>query len=101
VRRRFVQAFLVSATNIQSVFFLATLFPNFLNEDWPIWPQFVVLFATLMHVIATVHVGYAGLAALLQSKFGVDGFRKVVQAASGVALLAFAWMIVASVLAGE
>jgi threonine/homoserine/homoserine lactone efflux protein len=99
--RRYAQAFFVSATNLQSVFFLATLFPNFLDDDWPVLPQFIVLFATLIHVIGTVHLGYAALASLLQAKLGVDRFRQIVQVASGAALLAFSWMIVVSVMRGD
>jgi homoserine/homoserine lactone efflux protein len=96
--RRYLQAFFVSATNLSSVFFLAALFPNFLHHDRPLLPQFVVLFATLILVVGTVHTGYAVVAALMQSKLGVGRFKKAVQVASGAALLAFSGMIASSVL---
>ncbi len=97
-RRRYLQAFLISATNLSSVFFLAALFPNFLHDDRPLLPQFVLLFATLILVVGTVHTGYAVVAAFMQSKLGVGRFKKAVQVASGAALLAFSGMIASSVL---
>lgn len=97
-RRRYLQAFFVSATNLSSVFFLAALFPNFLHHDRPLLPQFVVLFATLIVVVGSVHTGYAVVAALMQSKLGIGRFKRAVQVASGAALLAFSGMIASSVL---
>jgi len=97
-RRRYLQAFFVSATNLSSVFFLAALFPNFLHDEQPLLPQFVALFATLIVVVGTVHFGYAVTAALMQSKLGVGRFKKAVQVASGAALLTFSGTIAASVL---
>jgi len=96
--RRYLQAFFVSATNLSSVFFLAALFPNFLHHDRPLLPQFVVLFATLIVVVGTVHFGYAVFAALVQSRLGARRFRSAVQTASGVALLGFSAAICGSVL---
>lgn len=95
--RRFLQAFLVSATNLSSVFFLAALFPNFLHHDRPLPGQFVMLFATLILVVGTVHFGYALFAALLQSRIGARRFRSAVQLVSGVALLGFGATIFAGV----
>jgi homoserine/homoserine lactone efflux protein len=97
-QRRYLQAFFVSATNVSSVFFLAALFPNFLHHDRPLLPQFAVLFATLILVVGTVHTGYAVVAALMQSRLGIGRFRRMVQVASGAALLAFSGMIASSVL---
>lgn len=96
--RRYLQAFFVSATNLSSVFFLAALFPNFLHHDRPLLPQFVLLFATLILVVGTVHTGYAVAAAFMQSKLGVGRLKKAVQIASGAALLAFSGMIASSVM---
>jgi homoserine/homoserine lactone efflux protein len=97
-RRRYVQAILVSATNLSSVFFLAALFPQFLHHDRPLAPQFATLFATLIVVVGTVHFGYALFAALLQSRLGAHRFKSAFQAASGVALLGFSAVIFTSVL---
>ena len=96
--RRYLQAFLVSATNLGSVFFLAALLPNFLHHERPLLPQFVALFATLILVVGTVHFGYALFAAVAQSRLGARRLRSVVQAGSGIALLGFSATIFGSVL---
>jgi threonine/homoserine/homoserine lactone efflux protein len=96
--RRYLQAFLVSATNLGSVFFLAALFPNFLHHEQPLMPQFAGLFATLIIVVGTVHFGYALFAAAVQSRLGARRFRSAVQTASGFALLGFSAAIFGSVL---
>jgi homoserine/homoserine lactone efflux protein len=96
--RRYLQAILVSATNLSSVFFLAALFPQFLHNDRPLAGQFMALFATLIVVVGTVHFGYALFAAVLQSRLGARRFRSSIQVASGIALLGFGTTIFASVL---
>lgn len=95
--RRYLQAFLVSATNLQSVFFLAALFPNFVHRDQPLAPQFLVLFPVLILVVGSVHFAYALSAGLLQSRIGNRRFRQAVQAGSGVALLGFGAVVASSV----
>jgi homoserine/homoserine lactone efflux protein len=95
--RRYLQAFFVSATNLQSVFFLAALFPNFVHRDQPLAPQFVVLFSVLILVVGSVHFAYAVSAGLIQSRLGNRRFRQVVQAGSGVALLVFSAVVATSV----
>lgn len=96
--RRYLQAFFVSATNLQSVFFLAALFPNFVHHDQPLAPQFCVLFSVLILVVGSVHFAYALSAAMIQSRVGDRRFRRSVQAVSGVAMLGFGTAIAASVL---
>jgi len=96
--RRYLQAFFVSATNLQSVFFLAALFPNFVHHDQPLAPQFCVLFSVLILVVGSVHFAYALSAAAIQSRVGDRRFRRSVQAVSGVAMLGFGTAIAASVL---
>ncbi|MDB5488162.1 MAG: lysine transporter LysE [Reyranella sp.] len=95
--RRYLQAFFVSATNLQSVFFLAALFPNFVHRDQPLAPQFLVLFSVLILVVGSVHFAYALSAGLIQSHLGDRRFRQVVQAGSGVALLGFGALVASSV----
>lgn len=96
-RRRYLQAFFVSATNLSSVFFLAALFPNFLHHDQPLAGQFVTLFATLIMVVAAVHFAYALIAVAMQSRLGLARFRRGVQIVSGVAFLGFGATILAGV----
>jgi homoserine/homoserine lactone efflux protein len=95
--RRYLQAFFVSATNLQSVFFLAALFPNFVHRDQPLAPQFLVLFSVLILVVGSVHFAYALSAGLVQSRFGNRRFRQAVQAGSGIALLGFGAVVASSV----
>lgn len=95
--RRYLQAFFVSATNLQSVFFLAALFPNFVHRDQPLGPQFIILFSVLILVVGSVHFAYALSAGLIQSRVGDRRFRQVVQAGSGVALLGFGAVVASSV----
>ncbi len=95
--RRHLQAFFVSATNLQSVFFLAALFPNFVHRDQPLAPQFLVLFSVLILVVGSVHLAYALSAGLVQSRIGDRRFRQAVQAGSGIALLGFGAVVASSV----
>ena len=96
--RRYLQAFFVSATNLQSVFFLAALFPNFVHRDQPLGPQFVVLFSVLILVVGGVHFGYALAASFLQGRIGDRRFKRVTQVGSGVAMVGFGATMAVSVL---
>jgi homoserine/homoserine lactone efflux protein len=96
--RRDLQAFFVSATNLQSVFFLAALFPNFVHRDQPLGPQFIVLFSVLILVVGGVHFGYALAASFLQGRIGDRRFKRATQVGSGVAMLGFGATMAAGVL---
>jgi threonine/homoserine/homoserine lactone efflux protein len=95
--RRYLQAFFVSATNLQSVFFLAALFPNFVHHDQALVPQFAVLFPVLILVVGSVHFGYALTASMIQGRIGDRRFRRAAQVGSGVAMLGFGAAMAASV----
>ncbi len=41
-----LQGFITSATNPKAVIFFAALFPQFISQNAPFWPQFLVLSAT-------------------------------------------------------
>ena len=62
------QAFLVSLSNPKSVLFLSAIFPQFLDHDAPLAPQFAALFATLLLIVLVVHGAYAFAAASLRHR---------------------------------
>jgi threonine/homoserine/homoserine lactone efflux protein len=95
--RRYLQALFVSATNLQSVFFLAALFPSFVHRDQPLAPQFAILFSVLILVVGCVHFAYALAASAIQGRLGDRRFRRATQVGSGVALAGFGVAMAASV----
>lgn len=95
---RYRQAFLMSATNIQSILFLSALFPQFLDHTTPLASQFMLLFSTLILVVGSVHFGYALFAAVLKARMATGRFRAGFKALSGIAFLGFSAAILTSVL---
>lgn len=57
------EAFLVSASNPKAILFLSAIFPQFLNPDLPVLPQFAMMFTTIILIVCVIHGGY-GLFAL-------------------------------------
>lgn len=55
----FWEAFLVSASNPKSILFLSAVFPQFIDNAVPLTPQFLVMFATIILIVTTIHSGYA------------------------------------------
>lgn len=64
----FAEAFLVSASNPKSIIFLTSIFPQFLNIESPIAPQFGIMFVSLVIIVSLIHNGYAVFAVSMRDK---------------------------------
>lgn len=64
----FTEAFLVSASNPKSIIFLTAIFPQFLNIDAPIIPQFAIMFVSLVAIVSVIHGGYALFAVSMRER---------------------------------
>ncbi len=62
------QAIAVSLSNPKSILFLSAVFPQFLSTDQAIIPQFAVMFASIIFVVALVHGIYAWSSLWLKDK---------------------------------
>lgn len=67
-RQLFLQAFMISASNPKSILFLTAVFPQFLNVNAPVVPQFAVMFATIIGLVSLVHGAYAFAAVSLRER---------------------------------
>lgn len=95
---RYRQAFLMSATNIQSILFLSALFSQFLDHEVPLAGQFALLFSVLILVVGSTHFGYALFAAALKSRLTQGRIHAGFKALTGIAFLGFGTAILSSVL---
>jgi len=55
----FLEAFLISASNPKSILFLSAVFPQFLNIEQAVVPQFIIMFTTIIFIVGTIHSLYA------------------------------------------
>ncbi len=64
----FLQAFVISASNPKSILFLTAVFPQFLNVEAAIVPQFAIMFATIIGLVSFIHGVYAFAAVSLRER---------------------------------
>lgn len=65
-KKAFINATLVNLTNIKATVFLVAFIPQFLNPDYSIINQFIIITLTLCIVDIIVMTGYSGLASKLK-----------------------------------
>ena len=82
-RALFCEAFLVSASNPKSILFLTAVFPQFLDTQRAMAPQFAVMFATIVGLVMLIHGGYAYLAMTVRNRTISSGFRQWLQRITG------------------
>jgi len=82
------QSFLVSASNPKSVIFLSAVFPLFLNDGEPLVGQFAIMFATIIVLVATIHLTYAVVASALRHKIVRPKSRAVISRVTGGSFIA-------------
>ncbi|MCF1484084.1 RhtB family transporter [Allorhizobium ampelinum] len=68
-RKRFLEAFAVSASNPKTVIFLSAFLPQFISPEWPIVPQFAIMYLTIAIIVISVHYMYAFLLIRAQRRF--------------------------------
>lgn len=78
-----IKAILVSASNPKSILFLTAIFPQFLDSQAAIAPQFVIMFATIIGLVTLVHGTYAFLASGLRNKPLSQRVRRIMSRITG------------------
>jgi homoserine/homoserine lactone efflux protein len=71
-RQFFARGFFVAATNPKPILFFTALFPQFINPERALWPQFLALTGTFMGLSFCALMGYAMLARFAQDWFSND-----------------------------
>lgn len=66
VRRRVLTGFLTNATNPKGIIFMVAVLPQFMTPSRPLWPQLLILAATMLAIDTTVMHGYAASASALR-----------------------------------
>ncbi len=92
----FVQAIGVALSNPKAIVFLTALFPQFLNVEQPLIPQFSMLISTLMAFSFFFLMSYALLADRAKRWLTKPGRIKVVSRASGSVFIGFGLLLAAS-----
>lgn len=69
LRNLWMQGFFTSAANPKAVVFFAALFPQFITENSPFWPQFLVLSATYLVIDGLFLSAYGFSASWIVSRF--------------------------------
>lgn len=88
-RRRFREAFLVSASNPKAVIFLAAFLPQFLSHDRPFVLQFAIMYLTIAAIVLSVHSAYAFAAVSVKRQLSGRILRNGASALSGLLFIAF------------
>jgi threonine/homoserine/homoserine lactone efflux protein len=83
VKRRFAEAFFVSAGNPKTVVFLAAFLPQFVVADAPLSLQFVEMYLTIGAIVLSVHAAYAWVAVSVRRRVVNHRVRKGTSYASG------------------
>ena len=92
----FFQAFIVAVSNPKAIVFLTALFPQFLNIDTPLIPQFLILIATLMTLSFTFLMLYAFLAHKAKTWLARPNRFRYVSCTSGAIFMGFGVLLATS-----
>ncbi len=91
--RLFVQAFGIAVTNPKAVVFLTALFPQFLNTDLTIIPQFSALILTLMSSSFIFLLLYSILASKTKEWVSSSGRNRIINKVSGSLFIGFGLLL--------
>ena len=92
----FLQAFGVAVSNPKAIMFLTALFPQFLNVEAPLMPQFLMLIAILMFFSFFFLMCYALAADRVRSWFNRPKGTAIVHRTSGAVFVGFGILLAAS-----
>jgi homoserine/homoserine lactone efflux protein len=81
--RLFAQGLTVALTNPKAILFFSALFPQFLNQEAAVFPQFAGLTATFVSCAILAHAFYVLLARALKSQFNSHRRMRMFNYASG------------------
>lgn len=79
-----LEAFTVSASNPKAILFLTAVFPQFLDTNSPVAPQFAIMFGTIIVLVSLIH-GFYGVMAfgLRNSPITIGAKRWMARVAGG------------------
>ena len=92
----FFQAFGVAASNPKAIVFLTALFPQFLNINAPLIPQFFILIFTLMTLSFSFFMLYALLAHKAKIWLAKSNRARIVSRTSGAIFVGFGVLLATS-----
>ncbi|HYD80094.1 MAG TPA: LysE family translocator [Paucimonas sp.] len=95
-RRLFAEAFLTAATNPKALLFFTALFPQFINPDAALAPQFLVLTGIFMALAYLTHLAYAIAASRARKMLRRPGFAKWLNRTVGATFIGFAALLLAA-----
>jgi len=96
-RRRdlYREGFLIAATNPKAVLFFTALFPQFIDAQQALLPQFVLLTAIFMLISYAAHLGYATVAAHARGALLRPFFAKWINRIVGAVFVGFGALLLA------
>lgn len=92
-RMLYREAFLTAATNPKAVLFFTALFPQFVNAQAPLTPQFFILTGIFMTLSYMTHLSYALLASRARGVFSKPTFSKWMNRVVGGVFISFGTML--------
>jgi len=92
----FFQAFGVAVSNPKAIVFLTALFPQFLNINAPLMPQFFILISTLMTLSFSFLMFYALLAHKIKIWLATSNRVRIVSRTSGAIFVGFGVLLATS-----
>ena len=92
----FFQAFGVAISNPKAIVFLTALFPQFLNINEPLIPQFVILISTLMTLSFTFLMFYSLMAHKVKTWLAKSSRVRFVSRTSGIIFMGFGILLATS-----
>lgn len=96
VKRRFVEALLVSSSNPKTVLFLAALLPQFLDAERTLAPQLFVMYLTNATVILTIHLTYGYAARAFRGRIVSAKLRERITQVTGLTFITLGAGLMAS-----
>ena len=89
------EAFLTSATNPKAVLFFTALFPQFVNAQVPLLPQFFILTGIFMAISYIAHMSYALLASRAKGFLLKPALAKWMNRVVGTVFISFGALLLA------
>jgi threonine/homoserine/homoserine lactone efflux protein len=89
------EGFLIAATNPKAVLFFTALFPQFIDAQTPVLPQFLILTTLFMAISYASHLGYAMIASRAQGMLLKPFFAKWLNRIIGAAFIGFGAILLA------
>lgn len=92
--RMFKDAFLTSATNPKALLFQVAIFPQFLDHNLQVWPQFLSMFAIIVITVAVIHIFYAYFASKISKYLRNQRTRYAISIITGFWFLLFGALMI-------